>query len=358
MKISRLLSLIALFLCSALHSPAADPSDTTYVRFNTNMGNIDVQMYTAEAPLTVQAFLGYVNSGAYTDSLFHRVIASFVIQVGGYTLAQPLPLPIPYSTTIPDESGRPNRMLNTTGTIAMALSTGPGSATTQWFFNVQDNPFLDDASDGGPFTVFGGIVNSNGLTIMDEISNLQTFDVLASDGATGEVTLENFPLFNYSSTTGSGSAVVVYSITELSSFSAWQNTNFAGKPANLTSPGATPENDGVTNLAKYVFNINPKQPMSTGDRANLPTAGTTTIGNTPYLTLTYHQNPALTGVNVGVETSTDLQTWTPVSNPTIVQVGIDSNTNAIMQVQVPTSGSRMFIRLSVTQVAGVSSPDL
>jgi len=115
-------------------------------------------------------------------------------------------------------------------------------------------------------------------------------------------------------------------------------------------PAATPENDGVPNLLKYLADINPAQPMTPADWAALPTAGTTTIAGAPVLTLTYRQYALETGLILTVQTSNDLQTWTAVSNPTVVQTGADPNTgDPIMQIQVSVTGTREFARLVVTQ---------
>jgi len=122
------------------------------------------------------------------------------------------------------------------------------------------------------------------------------------------------------------------------------------------APTATPENDGVSNLYKYLFDINPTRIMTTSDQAALPTVGMTTNAGTSCLTLTYrenptvfHETPAISDITVNVQTSSNLQTWQTLTNPTITQTGSDSTTgDPIMQVRVPASGSKLFIRLNVT----------
>ena len=110
-----------------------------------------------------------------------------------------------------------------------------------------------------------------------------------------------------------------------------------------------PESDGVTNLYKYFFDINPSQTMSITDRSALPVAGTTTVAGVPYLTLTYRENLTASGLTVTVQTSPDLVNWTTLVNPTTTQTGTDANTgDPIMQVQVPASGTKEFIQLNVT----------
>ncbi len=119
---------------------------------------------------------------------------------------------------------------------------------------------------------------------------------------------------------------------------------FAGNPT------ATPENDGIPNLLKYVYDINPSTPMGASDYGALPATGTTTVGGTRYLTLTYRENALVTGININVQTSPDLETWTTVTNPTLLQTGNDPITgDPIMQAEVPVTGSKEFLRLNVTE---------
>jgi len=150
---------------------------------------------------------------------------------------------------------------------------------------------------------------------------------------------------NDSNYQGSASGTLIISpVSTPLAFSLWETSkSFTGTPA------ATPENDGVPNLLKYLYDINPSSPMTAADRAALPTLGMTTIGGTTYLTLTYQQDAALTGVTINVQTSPDLQTWTTVSPPDLSQqVGTDSG-DPIMEVGVKATGAtKQFIRLNVT----------
>jgi len=142
-------------------------------------------------------------------------------------------------------------------------------------------------------------------------------------------------------------------VSALVNFSGWEAIYSFSSPAT-----ATPESDGVPNLLKYLYDINPTTPISATDRAALPTVGTTAT----YLTLTYRQYDLETGITVNVQTSPDLQTWTTVAvatmpNPvileagvSIVQTGNDSTTgDPIIQARIPLTGTRQFIRLNVTQ---------
>ena len=134
---------------------------------------------------------------------------------------------------------------------------------------------------------------------------------------------------------------------------AWEAQYFsAAQQADASISGATaiPQGDGVPNLLKYVFNIDPARPVTAADRAALPTVGTANSNGTRYLTLTYRRYALLTGVSVNVQTSTDLVTWTTVASPTVLASGSDPATgDPITQVGAPFSGNREFIRLSVAQ---------
>jgi probable HAF family extracellular repeat protein len=130
-------------------------------------------------------------------------------------------------------------------------------------------------------------------------------------------------------------------------FSQWE-------ASYATSGGATgtPENDGIPNLLKYVYDINPTQSISVLDQPALPTLGTdtTTTPGTTYLTLTYRQNIAATGVTIGVQTSPDLKTWSTVVPDSDQQSGVDPTTgDPMMEIKVNLNGAaREFIRLNVT----------
>ena len=121
---------------------------------------------------------------------------------------------------------------------------------------------------------------------------------------------------------------------------------------NVSGPSATPQYDGVSNLLKYLYDINPARPMTATDRAALPVVGVTTVSGTQYLELTYRQNALLTGITVNVQTSTDLKNWTTANPPGLFQqVGTDGTTgDPIVEVGVKTNSvAKMFIRLNVTE---------
>ena len=177
----------------------------SYVVFTTSFGNVVVELYNQSAPLTVANFLGYVTNptagASYANSFFHRLVAGFVLQGGGYDVQSTSVGTITAGAAIASEASAANP--NVAGTIAMALSTGPNSATDQYFFNLADNSsLLDGTSDGGPFTVFGKVVeNYSVITTIAGLSvvNAQgAFNSLPVQGtiASGGVSTSNLIEYN------------------------------------------------------------------------------------------------------------------------------------------------------------------
>ncbi len=145
----------------------------TNVRMQTAFGVIDIQLFDSEAPQTVNNFLNYVNRNDYNDSFLHRSVPGFVIQGGGYGVT---PTDSGYSLYAIDTDPPvineydPSRS-NLRGTIAMAkLGNDPNSATSQWFFNLNNNSANLDDQNGG-FTVFGQVIGQ-GMTVVDTLSAL------------------------------------------------------------------------------------------------------------------------------------------------------------------------------------------
>ncbi|MFZ4552224.1 MAG: peptidylprolyl isomerase [Aquabacterium sp.] len=139
------------------------------VRLSTSMGDIVVQLDAAKAPKTVDNFVQYVKAGHYNGTVFHRVIESFMIQGGGMTpdlREKPTRAPIPLESR--------NGLSNVRGSIAMARTNVPDSATSQFFINVKDNLFLDAARspDGNGYAVFGKVVQ--GMDVVDKIRKVET----------------------------------------------------------------------------------------------------------------------------------------------------------------------------------------
>ncbi|MFO0659549.1 MAG: peptidylprolyl isomerase [Polyangiaceae bacterium] len=140
------------------------------VVFDTNMGSFEIELDEAKAPKTVANFLAYVDAGHYTGTIFHRVIDGFMVQGGGFDSnygKKP--------TLAPIENEASNGLKNTRGTVAMARTGEPHSATAQFFVNVVDNAFLDHrakSADGWGYCVFGKVVS--GLDVVDKMRVVRT----------------------------------------------------------------------------------------------------------------------------------------------------------------------------------------
>jgi len=146
-------------------APAAAP---VVVTLDTSAGPIVLELDAAAAPHTVDNFMRYVKKGFYSGTIFHRVIAGFMIQGGGYNEAMQHK---PTDPPIAIESN--NGLKNVRGSIAMARTNDPNSATAQFFINVVDNPALDyPGSDGAGYTVFGKVVE--GMETVDKIRMSET----------------------------------------------------------------------------------------------------------------------------------------------------------------------------------------
>lgn len=139
----------------------------TMARFRTPVGDIDVELFDDDKPITVRNFLNYVRQGRYLDSIIHRWVPNFVIQGGGFLVkdrgtTNALFDFVQTSEPILNEYSKGKTYSNTYGTIAMARQGGnTNSATSQWFFNLKNNSGLDDV-DGG-FTVFGRVVRGTNV---------------------------------------------------------------------------------------------------------------------------------------------------------------------------------------------------
>lgn len=178
-KLRKLFTAFVILLAIAFMNSSAKAQ---LVTFETNVGDIVVELFADDAPISVANFLGYVNRGDYDGTFFHRSVTDFVVQGGGFLTNT---APIPVQPPITNEFGRSNLR----GTLAFARVGGiVDSATSQFFFNVQDNPGLDTVDEG--FTVFGEVVE--GLDIVDAINALQIVDANGgTPGPFGEIPLQD-----------------------------------------------------------------------------------------------------------------------------------------------------------------------
>lgn len=182
---AHLLKYTASVACLSAGLLMASAVSATTVQFQTVMGDINVELFDKTTPKTVANFLAYVNAGAYKNTIIHRSVPGFVVQGGGYSFKDELPLiAIPQNAKVENEPV----YSNLSGTIAMAkLGSDANSATNQWFFNLADNSANLDKQNGG-FTVFGQ-VTGNGMGIIESMAALSRFNVGIFQG---------FPLRNYS----------------------------------------------------------------------------------------------------------------------------------------------------------------
>lgn len=144
--------------------------DMPYVELETTMGNIVIELNQEKAPNTVVNFLEYVKSGHYDGTIFHRVIDGFMIQGGGMDANMK-----EKSTNAPIQNEADNGLKNEVGTIAMARTSDPHSATAQFFINVKDNSFLNFSGknpQGWGYAVFGKVIE--GMDIVNKIKGVPT----------------------------------------------------------------------------------------------------------------------------------------------------------------------------------------
>lgn len=159
-----------LILCAGVAGAAKPAARNPVVIMETSMGNVKLELFAKEAPISVKNFLGYVNSGFYDGTVYHRVIPNFMIQGGGFTadLTQK-------QTKAPIRNEADNGLKNRPGTLAMARTMVVDSATAQFFINVVDNGFLnhrDKTQQGYGYAVFGKVIE--GMDVVDKITAVKT----------------------------------------------------------------------------------------------------------------------------------------------------------------------------------------
>lgn len=184
MQFCRLLTFLILFFI-AFHVSATSIN----VEIKTNMGNVVLELYPDKAPKTVENFLRYVEDGFYNNTIFHRVIPNFMIQGGGFdTALKQKP------TRSPIQNEAANGLKNEIGTVAMARTSDPHSASAQFFINVANNAFLNyktATQSGYGYTVFGKVVS--GIDVVQKIASLPTGSAgpFATDVPKSTVIIEN-----------------------------------------------------------------------------------------------------------------------------------------------------------------------
>lgn len=162
------LKILALcFVCLAAISASGARAANPVVVMETSLGTIKIELYEDKAPGTVKNFLAYTNDKFYDGTVFHRVIDGFMIQGGGMEpgLKQK-------QTKAPIKNESANGLSNMRGTIAMARTSDPDSATAQFFINVKDNKNLDKSPGNAGYCVFGRVIE--GMDVVDKIKNVKT----------------------------------------------------------------------------------------------------------------------------------------------------------------------------------------
>jgi len=167
--IKKILGAVAL-ICLMAGIACAEGKKNPTVLLETSLGNVKIELFEKEAPVSVRNFLDYTKSGFYSGTVFHRVIAGFMVQGGGFSadLKQK-----PTGAPIRNEAG--NGLKNRRGTLAMARTPIVDSATAQFFINVADNGFLDQhdkTPQGFGYAVFGKVIE--GMDVVDKIAAVKT----------------------------------------------------------------------------------------------------------------------------------------------------------------------------------------
>jgi peptidyl-prolyl cis-trans isomerase A (cyclophilin A) len=169
-KFTSILTLTILLIAMTSLATATPQSkeDTTKVVMTTNMGTITILLFEKESPISVKNFLAYVDSGFYGGLIFHRVIPGFMAQGGGFMKN----LSKRQTILPPIKNEADNYVKNDRGTIAMARTMDPNSATSQFFINVVDNTMLNMNSQSAGYAVFGKVIE--GMDVVDKIVSVKT----------------------------------------------------------------------------------------------------------------------------------------------------------------------------------------
>ena len=169
-----------LFIATSLILASGSLFANTLVDMKTSMGTIEIELYDDQAPISAKNFENYVKSNFYSGTIFHRVIPGFMIQGGGMDVNM-----IEKTTKAPIVNEASNGLKNNRGTLAMARTSDPNSATSQFFINVADNNFLNRSTMDAGYAVFGKVVE--GMDVVAAIKGVRT----GNRGYHADVPLEN-----------------------------------------------------------------------------------------------------------------------------------------------------------------------
>lgn len=238
-------ALAAAFACLLLVQPAARaddaaPSSNPEVRVTTNMGSFVIELYPDRAPLTVADFLRYVHEGFYTNTLFHRVVANFVIQGGGHEASPPYALKPTYPP-VDNESG--NGLQNKRGAVGLARAAGPHTGNAQFYVNLVDNPELDPLPTRWGYAVFGQVVQ--GMDVVDRIGVVPTgaFGPFKADAPLKPVVIQSVEVITppQLSTPAPSTAPAATPPGTPPASTPPSGTPPTGTPPSTTSPSAPPQ---------------------------------------------------------------------------------------------------------------------
>ncbi len=397
---------------TALAGTFTDVEAESAVRVSTTLGDMDFILFNAATPATVTNFMSYVNAGKYTNVSFHRSIANFVIQSGGFKGAGTGSnfTSVVTSPPVVNEPG----IANYRGTVSMAkLGGNPNSATSQFFVSLNDNTANLDYQNGG-FTVFGRVAG-NGMTVADAMSYLPTSTYnLFLNGSSSATEFKDFPMnaatapasmdetkvvkinsvttiptLSYSVTGNTNPTVATASIvsgqlhivgltggqttltvtaTDLDNLTTSQTVavnltdTFTTWASRTTFPGGqngiaqNPDNNTLTNLQEYAFFGNP----GTSSQAQVPVSGVTGVAPAArYMTLAFPVRKFTTGLTYVVEANNQLTgTWTQVwsssngfSHAQVVTAIDQSNRTQVTIKDSVALGSltKRFMRVKVVQ---------
>ena len=157
----------ALFAISAACMSLQVMAANTLVEMKTSMGNIEIELFNDKAPISAKNFEAYIKDNFYNGTIFHRVIPGFMIQGGGMDANM-----VEKPTKAPIQNESYNGLKNERGTLAMARTNLPHSATSQFFINVVDNNFLDRSTNNAGYAVFGQV--TKGMDVVDKITKVPT----------------------------------------------------------------------------------------------------------------------------------------------------------------------------------------
>ncbi|MEI7910682.1 MAG: peptidylprolyl isomerase [Verrucomicrobiota bacterium] len=389
-------------LAGTFSAPEADSA----VRVSTTLGTMDCILFNTATPATVANFMSYVVAGQYTDVAFHRSVAGFVIQGGGFKGAGS-GNHFTSVVTRPPVINEPG-IANQRGTLSMAKTGGdPNSATSQFFVSLGDNTANLDYQNGG-FTVFGRVAG-NGMAVADAISVLPTATYnLLLDGNTSATPFADFPMnaasppasmdqtqvvkiisvtpiptLSYSITGNTNPAVAAASIiggqlhltgltgghttitvsaTNLDNLSTSQSVtvtisdyttwaaSLTNPPLSNTAPNADPDHDGLANLLEYVLGSDPRVPNTGGPALSVN-------GGNLKFTFKRKDSSQTSDVSLRVEVSTDMLHWTSgynigadtASSSAGVEVVQNGAADDLITVTIPKgSDAHKFVRLAAT----------